>query len=99
MIDTEGGLGWVNRALQIKPKSAEAYELRGRIRMEERKFEEAAKDFKQVIGLDPGLTTARLNLVTALLRLKRHEQALATAAYEEPCGCGARIPESPEAEP
>ncbi len=79
LADVEAGQKWIERALKLKPDSAEAYHLRGELYLLAGRFEQAARDFRKASRLDPQLLAARLNLVTALMGLGRYRQALEAA--------------------
>ncbi len=63
--DPHTGLEWIDQALEINPRSAEAYELKGRLLMTKGQPRAAIPVLKKAVELYPELLVAHLNLVTA----------------------------------
>ncbi len=78
--DPHRGQQWAEQALEINPKSAQAYELRGRLAMTAGSMPKAIADFRKALELDPDLTVACLNLVTAYKATGDLQGALKAAA-------------------
>lgn len=66
---------WIESVLQQYPAWGEAYYLRGLVRLRERDFEAAARDFESSVRFEPTLSAAWFNLARALDRLGRRDEA------------------------
>jgi tetratricopeptide (TPR) repeat protein len=60
--DFDGAFEAIDKACQISPLSAKAHNLYGAILLKQRKFDEAALEFKRVLEIDPKLYYAIYNL-------------------------------------
>jgi len=64
------------KALALKPDSAEAHTNIGLVRHRQERWEEAVACHRRAIALRPDLARARLNLGFVLLDLKSYEEAI-----------------------
>ena len=65
----------VNRALEIEPYMAAAYNERGKIRLARRELEEAGNDFTMAIHIEPDYEAAHLNRALAYESRRRYADA------------------------
>jgi tetratricopeptide (TPR) repeat protein len=65
-----------NKAIELNPKNAEAYNNRGNAHSELNKHEEAIEDFNKAIELDPKYAEAYNNRGNAYYELNKHEEAI-----------------------
>jgi protein O-GlcNAc transferase len=83
----DAALACVDRALKLRPRYSKALNNRGLIRFDGDRPGEAVTDFLAAVELGPDDAEVRMNLATALTRLKRHEEAaqqLARLAASQP---------------
>ena len=66
----------VEGLLQLDPRLAEAYELRGRSRLELREIEKALEDFTRAVDLDPNRATALAFRAWAAVEAEQFDKAL-----------------------
>src|SRR5258708_2850174 len=66
----------IERALEIYPGYAWAFQLRGLLNLREQSLEEACADFEQAIQLDPNFGASYLSLGAAYNRLGHFEEAV-----------------------
>ena len=60
--DYDNALLYIDQAIRLDPNYSEAYEHRGRIRLQRAQFELAASDFKQAIRFGPAYTSSYMHL-------------------------------------
>ncbi|WP_428897981.1 Tetratricopeptide repeat-containing protein [Parelusimicrobium proximum] len=75
----DGGAGWLeymNKAIEQSPKTAYYYMRRGILLDEEKKYEDALKDFRRAKELDNNMFSAFIMERAALANLGRYEQAI-----------------------
>ena len=73
----EGAVEFIDRALRLRPDSAEALSNRGVALLELQRYAEALASYDRALQLRPDYVEALSNRGIALWRLKRHEEALA----------------------
>ena len=71
----DGALAKVNAALQIDPRSLEAYRLRGNIYASQKKWDLAMKDYLTGVQLDPTNLSIKFNVAELNFMQKRYEEA------------------------
>lgn len=77
MGDQKGAQREATDALDLNPKSAEAWMLRGRVAQTSGQMMQAIADFQRVLGLEPNHRAALLALAEAYQQLNRPERTLA----------------------
>jgi tetratricopeptide (TPR) repeat protein len=60
--DVDQSLTYVNKALEVNPNQAQAYQLRGQILVQQGNIHDARKDYVRATELDPGYINAQYNL-------------------------------------
>jgi serine/threonine protein kinase/Flp pilus assembly protein TadD len=76
-FDWAGSEASFNRALELSPSSADAYDLYGRLCSAQERYDEAIVLLGRAQELDP--LAHRLDIATTLLRAGRYEEAIASA--------------------
>ncbi|WP_052322894.1 tetratricopeptide repeat protein [Rickettsia felis] len=76
ILRTEEALEACDKAIELKPDYAAAYDLNGRILYRPWKYEEAIKAFDKVIELNPDFQDVYLNKGWCLTEIGRYEEAV-----------------------
>ena len=76
ILRTEEALEACDKAIELKPDYAAAYDLRGIMLYRPRKYEEAIKAFDKVIELNPDFQDVYLNKGWCLTEIGRYEEAV-----------------------
>jgi tetratricopeptide (TPR) repeat protein len=72
----ENAIKYLNGAIELNPRSAEAYTERGRVNAALGKTEEAISDCRKALGIDPDLKSANWLMASTLMRSSRKQEAI-----------------------
>ncbi len=72
----EKAIPYLNRAIELNPRSADSFVERGRAYAGIRRNEEAISDFSRAIKLDPQLTSANWFMAMALIQSSKKKEAI-----------------------
>jgi tetratricopeptide (TPR) repeat protein len=73
--DFAAALAKLDEAEKLQPKVAEAANLRGAVMVEEKKYEEGARLFREALALNPKLYSAKFNLAELPFLQKKYAEA------------------------
>jgi tetratricopeptide (TPR) repeat protein len=73
--DFDGALQWLDRADADAPGSAVSYNLRGKILLEQKRFEEAGTALGKALAVDPNFEEAQINLAQIPFKKKDYSAA------------------------
>ncbi|MCZ7380031.1 MAG: tetratricopeptide repeat protein [Candidatus Methanoperedens sp.] len=68
-----------NKAIELNPKYAEAYNNRGAVYIYSNEFDKAIKDYNKAIELDPKFASGYQNLAEMYILRNKHNDSLAVA--------------------
>lgn len=74
--DTIGAYSDLAKAVKLDPSNEEAYETRGQLYYEQRRFDEGDKDYQKIIELNPGGVMGRMGLGRNAFAQKNYDAAI-----------------------